>query len=99
MKSSNRQAEGIPILLCRWGYNAPIENSESSGANAKGTPMKTNLFMLSLFLVMQVGGSGLVAQIIPGVLKREVNEQGWTVPGSSRSKFMERNQLLRELPR
>ena len=43
--------------------------------------MKTNLFMLSLFLALQIADSGSFAQNIPSVLKREVNEQVWAVPG------------------
>ncbi len=43
--------------------------------------MKHNLFMLSLFLAVQMAGSGLLAQTEPGVLKREENEKGWFVPG------------------
>ena len=37
--------------------------------------------MLSLFLALQIADSGSFAQNIPSVLKREVNEQGWAVPG------------------
>jgi hypothetical protein len=39
--------------------------------------MKANLFMLSLFLVVQVGGSGLLGQNITG----QVNDPAWNVPG------------------
>jgi hypothetical protein len=43
--------------------------------------MMRNRFMLTLFLAAQVGGSSLIAQNESGVLRREVNQKGWAVPG------------------
>jgi hypothetical protein len=37
--------------------------------------------MLTLFLTMQIGGQGLVAQNGPDAKEREFNKQGWLVPG------------------
>jgi hypothetical protein len=52
----------------------------ADSANVKGTSMKANLFTLSLFLAVQMGGSGLFAQKLSEGAALQLKNNDWNVP-------------------